>query len=104
MIIGEHSSTSTVMRALAAWEFPNEPLLANADSQFLLGSTPVVAPDLAQSANITDGVFPGFGHGEVWYDRYTQFPVAASPGQNITIDAPLGHIPVYIRGGSVLPT
>ncbi len=29
--------------------------------------------------------------------------VYASPGQNITIDAPLGHIPVYIRGGSVLP-
>jgi alpha-glucosidase len=98
-----HSTGSTVMRALA-WEFPNEPLLASADRQFLLGSSLMVVPVLAQGANTTGGVFPGVGCGEVWYDWYTQFPVAASPGQNITIDAPLGHIPVYIRGGSVLPT
>lgn len=30
--------------------------------------------------------------------------IVASPGQNITIDAPLGHIPLYVRGGSILPT
>ena len=26
-----------------------------------------------------------------------------SAGQNVTIDAPLGHIPVYVRGGSAVP-
>ena len=98
-----HSTGSTVMRALA-WEFPNEPLLADTDTQFLLGSSLMVVPVLAQGANTTGGVFPGVGSGEVWYDWYTQTSVTASPGQNVTIDAPLGHIPVYIRGGSVLPT
>jgi alpha-glucosidase len=29
--------------------------------------------------------------------------VDAKPGVNTTIPAPLGHIPVFVRGGSVLP-
>jgi len=97
-----HSTGSTVMRALS-WEFPNDPTLASADRQFLLGSSLLVTPVLVQGASSVDGVFPGVGNGEVWYDWYNQTAVTASPGQNITIDAPLGHIPVYVRGGSVLP-
>jgi len=93
----------TVMRALA-WEFPNEPWLANADRQFLLGSSIMVTPCLTQGATTVDGVFPGVGEGTIWYDWYDMRPVTGvSPGQNSTIDAPLGHIPVYIRGGSVIP-
>jgi len=64
----------------------------------------MVTPVLAQGATSVNGVFPGVGSGEVWYDWYNQTAVSAGPGQNVTIDAPLGHIPVYIRGGSVLPT
>ena len=44
------------------------------------------------------------GKGEVYYDWYTLSAVNASAGENITIDAPLGHIPVYIRGNNVIPT
>lgn len=98
-----HETGSTVMRALA-WEFPNEPSLANADRQFLLGCSLMITPVLEQGVSTVGGVFPGVGNGEVWYDWYNQSAVTASPGENITIDAPLGHIPVYIRGGSVLPT
>jgi alpha-glucosidase len=97
-----HSTGSTFMRALT-WEFPNDPTLANADRQFLFGSSIMITPVLTQGANSVDGVFPGVGKGEVWYDWYNQTAVIATSGQNITIDAPLGHIPVYIRGGSVLP-
>lgn len=98
-----HETGSTVMRALA-WEFPNDPTLANADRQFLLGPSLMITPVLAQGAVTVDGVFPGVGKGEVWYDWYNQTAIVAAPGQNITIDAPLGHIPVYVRGGSILPT
>ncbi len=97
-----HSTGSTVMRALA-WEFPNDPSLADADHQFLLGPSILVTPVLAQGATTVNGVFPGVGKGEVWYDWYNQSQAIAGPGQNVTIDAPLGHIPVYIRGGSVIP-
>ena len=97
-----HNTGSTVMRALA-WEFPNDPTLAAADRQFFLGPAILVTPVLDQGATSVNGVFPGSGKGTVYYDWYTHSPVAAGPGENVTIPAPLGHIPVYIRGGYVLP-
>ena len=97
-----HTTGSTVMRALA-WEFPNDPSLAAADRQFFLGPAILVTPVLDQGATTVGGVFPGVGKGTVYYDWYTQAPVNVIPGQNMTIDAPLGHIPVYIRGGYVIP-
>lgn len=100
-----HNTGSTVMRALA-WEFPNDPSLAAADRQFFLGPAILVTPVLAQGATNVSGVFPGAGGlGEVYYDWYTlSAQDVSSPRANITIDAPLGHIPVYLRGGYVIPT
>ncbi|PGH18398.1 hypothetical protein AJ79_00466 [Helicocarpus griseus UAMH5409] len=97
-----HTIGSTVMRALA-WEFPNDPSLASADRQFLLGPSLMVVPVLQPQATTVDGVFPGIADGEIWYDWYTQTLFDAVAGKNTTIDAPLGHIPVYVRGGSILP-
>ncbi|KKZ66865.1 alpha-glucosidase [[Emmonsia] crescens] len=97
-----HTTGSTVMRALA-WEFPNDPSLASADRQFLLGPSLMVIPVLQPQATTVDGVFPGIADGEIWYDWYTHMPFKAMAGKNSTIDAPLGHIPLYVRGGSVLP-
>lgn len=97
-----HTTGTTVMRALA-WEFPNDPTLAAADHQFMLGSSLLITPVLEQGATSVDGVFPGVEAGEIWYDWYTQANVHAIARKNTTIDAPLGHIPVYIRGGSILP-
>lgn len=64
----------------------------------------VVTPVLDQGATTVNGVFPGVGRGEVYYDWYTLSAVNASAGENVTIDAPLGHIPVYLRGNNVIPT
>ena len=97
-----HTTGSTVMRALA-WEFPNDPSLAAADRQFLLGPSLMVTPVLMPGATTVNGVFPGVGHGTVWYDWYNQSAVSVARGANVTIAAPLGHIPVFVRGGSVLP-
>ena len=91
-----HSTGSTVMRALA-WEFPHDPSLAAADRQFFLGPAILVTPVLDQGATTVGGVFPGVGKGEVYYDWYTLSAVNVSAGENVTIDAPLGHIPVYVR-------
>lgn len=96
-----HTTGSTVMRALA-WEF-SDPALASIDTQFLLGPSLMVVPVLEPLVDTVKGVFPGVGQGEIWYDWYTQRAVDAQPGVNTTIAAPLGHIPVFIRGGSILP-
>jgi alpha-glucosidase len=98
-----HTTGSTVMRALS-WEFPNDPTLFNADRQFFLGPAILVTPVLEQGQTTVDGVFPGAGKGEVYYDWYSQTAVDVTSNANTTIDAPLGHIPVYIRGGHILPT
>jgi alpha-glucosidase len=102
LMYNAHSAGETVMRALA-WEFPSEPLLAGADRQFLLGPAIMVTPVLTPGASSVSGVFPGVGTNQVWYDWYTQTAVTATLGQNVSIPAPLGHIPVYVRGGYVLP-
>ncbi|KAI9714568.1 MAG: hypothetical protein M1812_006373 [Candelaria pacifica] len=99
-----HTDGDTVMRALA-WEFPNDPSLAAADRQFLLGPALLVTPVLTPGATSVDGVFPGSAQGEVWYDWYNQSAISIGKrGENVTIDAPLGHIPLYLRGGYILPT
>ncbi|KAF2868731.1 glycosyl hydrolases family 31-domain-containing protein [Massariosphaeria phaeospora] len=98
-----HTTGSTVMRALA-WEFPNEPQLAGVDNQFLLGPSILVTPVLEPQVDTVKGVFPGVVDGTSWYDWYTGERVKAQAGVNTSIPAPLGHIPVFIRGGSVLPT
>lgn len=100
-----HAKGSTVMRALA-WEFPSDPALATADRQFLLGPSLLVSPVLEQGANSVQAVFPGVQQGTIWYDWYNQSRIvdsAALRGENVSIPAPLGHIPVFVRGGSILP-
>ncbi|EXJ87313.1 alpha-glucosidase [Capronia epimyces CBS 606.96] len=99
-----HTKGDTVMRALA-WEFPNDPTLADADRQFFLGPSILVTPVLTQGATAVNGVFPGLVEGTaVYYDWYNKTPVSVPSTKNTTIAAPLGHIPVYIRGGVVLAT
>jgi alpha-glucosidase len=95
-----HTTGSTVMRALS-WEFPDDPSLVDADRQFFLGPSLMVIPVLVAGATTVDGVFPG--QDTVWYDWYTHSAVEVKPGVNTTLAAPLGHIPVYVRGGSILP-
>jgi len=80
------------------YEFPGDPSLAGADRQFMVGDGILITPVLDQGYNNVSGVFPGT---EVWYDWYTLQP--QQPSGNITIDAPLGHIPVHIRAGTILP-
>lgn len=97
-----HLRGDTVMRALA-WEFPNDPSLANADRQFFLGPAILVTPVLTQGHVTVDGVFPGLMEGkEIYYDWYNQSAVPVPRRKNTTIDAPWGHIPVYLRGGAII--
>jgi alpha-glucosidase len=58
---------------------------------------------LAPLATTVKGVFPGVAEGTRWYDWYTLDEVDAAPGENKTLDAPLLHQPIFIRGGYILP-
>ncbi|OTB00685.1 glycoside hydrolase family 31 protein [Hypoxylon sp. CI-4A] len=90
----------TVMRALA-WEFPNDETLKATYSQFLLGPSLLITPVLTPNSDTVRGVFPGIGEGTRWYDWYTLEEVHAKPQENVTLSAPLEHINVHARGGTV---
>ena len=96
-----HTKGETVMRALA-WEFPNDESLRETYAQFMLGPSILVTPVLIPNSNTVSGVFPGVGDGERWFDWYTLAEVDAQPQENKTMSAPLEHINVHVRGGSVL--
>lgn len=90
----------TVMRAVQ-WEFPDDESLKAVDNQFMLGPSILITPVLVPLATTVQGVFPGT---EPWYDWYTYKQVDVQPGKNKTLDAPLVHIPVHVRGGSIIPS
>ena len=90
------------MRALA-WEFPDDASLAGTYNQFLLGPSLLITPVLFPNTFTAHGVFPGVGEGTKWYDWYTLQPIDAKPQENVTLSAPLEHINVHVRGGSILP-
>lgn len=99
-----HTQAAMVMRPLQ-FEFPDEEYLRGVDNQFLLGPSILVTPVLTPQATTVKGVFPGVGgaNGIIWYDWYTLLPEQVSPRENKTLAAPLEHIPVHVRGGSILP-
>lgn len=81
-------------------EHANE--LADNDVQFLIGSDILVSPVVDKGAVSVDAQFPP----GIWYDWYGDHQTLKNIGAvfDATLDAPLTHIPVYIRGGSVVVT
>ncbi|KAH8198352.1 hypothetical protein TruAng_007449 [Truncatella angustata] len=96
-----HTAGETVMRALQ-WEFPNDESLKAVDNQFMLGPSILITPVLEPLATTVKGVFPGIVDGTRWYDWYDLTEIEAQPRENKTIEAPLVHIPVFVRGGSII--
>lgn len=97
-----HTQTDTVMRALA-WEFLNDASLANVGNQFMLGPSLLTTPVLLPNVSTVQGVYPGVGSGTIWYDWYTLQPLDVRPGENKTLSAPLGHINLHVKSGSIIP-
>jgi alpha-glucosidase len=63
---------------------------------WLLGDKLLVAPVLEAGATGRDVTLPG---GTVWYDWFTQ-----QPAQGGRVESPLGTIPVFVAGDSIIPT
>jgi alpha-glucosidase len=83
-----------VMRPLL-YQYPNDPLTAYLYDQFLLGpflmAAPVLRPGVrARSVYLPEGDWYAWDNGEV-----------LQGGQQILADAPLEHMPLYVRGGAI---
>ena len=81
-----------------AFEFPEEARFAETADEFMFGPDLLVAPvvtegDLRRSVDLPQGT---------WYELLSGVPLEG--GNSVTVDAPVGRIPVFARAGSVIPT
>ena len=80
------------------WELPGDSNGYAVDDQFLLGPSLLVAPVIKPGANTRAVYLPA---GSEWYDYWTKQKHAG--GQYVTVAAPLGTLPLFVRAGSILP-
>uniref|UniRef100_A0A8C7E2A0 P-type domain-containing protein n=1 Tax=Naja naja TaxID=35670 RepID=A0A8C7E2A0_NAJNA len=93
-----HLQGETVARPLF-FEFPKDEATYAVEKQFLWGRVLLVTPVLEPGADSVTGYFPK----GVWYDYYTGSSVNSS-GESLKMAAPLDHINVHLREGTILPT
>ncbi len=86
-----------IMRPLL-WHHPNDPACVACDSQFLLGESLLIAPILRPEARVRSVYLPV----GMWFDFWSG--ELYEGGQHVLIEAVPEHIPVFVRGGSVVPT
>lgn len=89
---------ATIMRGLAM-DFADDRKVLDINDQYLLGPSLMVAPVHDYRARSRSVYFPA---GTDWYDLYTGRKQTG--GREVTVDAPLERIPVFVRAGSILPT
>jgi len=86
-----------VMRPLY-FEFPSDKTVAAKDDEFMFGDSVLVKPVVEEGATTASVYFP---EGQ-WYDWQT-FHKFEGP-RTATVKAPLEKIPIYFRGGRIIPT
>jgi alpha-D-xyloside xylohydrolase len=79
-----------------AHEWPHDEKTWGIDDQYLLGDNLLVAPLFVGDASRT--VYLPTGD---WYDFWTNEKFTG--GQEITVKKPLSQIPIFVRGGTILP-
>ena len=83
------------------FEYPELEELSNNDVQPLVGSDILLSPVLDEGKTTVDAQFPK----GIWYDWYTHEAITVDSGvKTVTLDAPIEHLPVHIRGGAIVPT
>lgn len=79
------------------WIEPGNDGLFQIDDSFMLGEAIFAAPILEEGAKERQLVLPGGN----WYDFWTDEQLTG--GQQLTLPASLDSMPMFVRGGSVLP-
>ncbi|KAJ8338004.1 hypothetical protein SKAU_G00369700 [Synaphobranchus kaupii] len=92
-----HRTGNPVMRPL--WvEYPEDVATFAVDDEFLLGRDLLVHPVTEEGARGVTAYLPG---SEAWYDVHTF--QKQNGGQNLYIPVTMSSIPVFQRGGSIIP-
>jgi len=87
----------TIMRGLVM-DFPTDNNVRNIADQYMFGPAFLVSPVYEYGARNRDVYLPA---GASWYDFYTAEKLEG--GTHVNAAAPLAHIPLYVRAGSIVP-
>ncbi len=87
-----------IMRPLV-WHYPRDPLTFNLSDQFLFGRDLLVAPVTAPG-QVARAVYLPRGR---WYRWGAAQGEAVGGPRHVIAAAPLGELPLYVRGGAILP-
>jgi alpha-D-xyloside xylohydrolase len=87
----------TMMRALV-FDFPSDPMALNVPDQYMFGPAILVNP-VSDAGATSRSVY--LAANTTWYDFWTGATLQG--GQRMTAAAPIDHIPLYVRAGSILP-
>ena len=96
LFAGARRQGSPILRPLF-WQYQNDPVAVACGDQFLLGPDLLVAPILRQGAVARSVYLPN----DVWYDYWTGERLVG--GTQVLAEAPPEFIPLYVRGGAILP-
>jgi alpha-D-xyloside xylohydrolase len=77
-------------------EFPDDPLAAGLDTQYMLGPSLLLAPVFNDEGRCSVYLPPG-----CWYDFWSGS--AFEGGRCLDVVVPLERMPIYVRGDSILP-
>lgn len=91
------SADGTIMRPLVM-DWRTDPKVWNIGDQFLFGPSILVSPVTEQGATSRSIYLPP---APAWYDFWTGKKIKGD--QRIEVSAPLDHIPLYVKAGSILP-
>lgn len=78
--------------------FQDDPSTLNLDDQFMVGDALLAAPVLRAGERGREVYLPA----GLWYDFWTAAPIP--DGGFFRVDAPIDHLPLYVRGGSIIPS
>jgi alpha-glucosidase len=91
-----HRTGVPVFRPLVL-NYQNDQSTLNLDNEFMIGDDLLVAPILKPDVTQRLVYLPA----GVWYDFWTNKNYAG--GRMITVDAPLDTVPMFVRGGAIIP-
>ncbi|XP_034250014.1 lysosomal alpha-glucosidase-like [Thrips palmi] len=94
-----HVNGKTVARPLF-YEFPEDENTHLLETEFMWGSCLLIIPVLEEGKTTVEGYFP-IG---TWYDLNSNKTLIAKSALKKTMNAPLDLIPLFVRGGCILPT
>jgi alpha-D-xyloside xylohydrolase len=86
----------TIMRPLV-FDYPSDANVLDIKDQFMFGPAFLVSPVTAAGATSRSVYLPA----GTWYEFWTG--TAVTGGKAISANAPLSHIPLYVRAGSIVP-